>query len=52
MIQNAVACHLSLVEAQVACSQLVGQQSPEKSLKEHRSISIIALLPVDWVISL
>jgi len=52
MIENAVVCHLSIVEAEVACSQLVGQQSPAKCLKEHRSISIIELLAVEWVTSL
>lgn len=52
MTQNVVACHSSVVATQGECSQLVGQQSPVKSLKEHRSISIIALLAVEWVTSL
>jgi hypothetical protein len=52
MIRNAVACHLSVVGAQGTCSQLVGQQSPAKSLKENRSISLIALHAVEWLTSL
>jgi hypothetical protein len=48
MIQNAAACHLSVVEAQGTCSQLVGQQRPAKSLNEHTSISTIALLAVEF----
>jgi hypothetical protein len=51
MIQNVVACHLSVVEAQGTCLQMVGQQSPVKSLKEHKSISITGLLAVVWVTS-